>query len=145
MGKVRVLFLCTGNSARSILAEALLKDIGGDAFEVYSAGTAPRGVNPWSLKVLQANGIDASWATSKAMQLFEGQHFDYVITLCDDAAENCPVFPGDPARIHWGFTDPAAVEGTDIEKQAAFQEVVNGLRKRLDLFAITAKRTSAVS
>jgi arsenate reductase len=144
MDKIRVLFLCTGNSARSILAEMMLKKIGDDAFEVHSAGTSPKGVNPWSLKVLEANDVDATGAASKSMRDFEGQPFDYVITLCDDAAENCPVFPGDPSRIHWGFSDPAAVEGTDLEKQAAFQDVVNGLQRRLDLFVITARRSASV-
>jgi arsenate reductase len=137
---IRVLFLCTGNSARSILAEALLKKMGGDVFEVYSAGTSPKGVNPYALEVLAANDIEASFAASKNMSEFEGQDFDYVITLCDDAAENCPVFPGDPERIHWGFEDPAAVEGSDWEKKAAFQSVLNGLRTRLDLFVVTARR-----
>ena len=140
MAGIRVLFLCTGNSARSILAEALLKHMGRDAFEVYSAGTSPKGVNPYALEVLAANEIDASAAESKNMSQFQGQDFDYVITLCDDAAENCPVFPGDPQRIHWGFEDPAAVEGSDLAKKAAFQSVLNGLRTRLDLFVVTARR-----
>ena len=140
MAAISVLFLCTGNSARSILAEALLKQMGGDAFDVQSAGTSPKGVNPYALEVLAANDIGASFAASKSMSQFEGQAFDYVITLCDDAAENCPVFPGDPQRIHWGFEDPAAVEGSDLEKKAAFQAVLNGLRTRLDLFVVTARR-----
>ena len=140
MAAIRVLFLCTGNSARSILAEALLKKMGGDAFDVHSAGTAPKGVNPYALEVLAANDVDATHAASKNMSDFAGQDFDYVITLCDDAAENCPIFPGDPERIHWGFEDPAAVEGSDLEKKAAFQAVLNGLRTRLDLFIVTARR-----
>jgi arsenate reductase len=140
MTKQKILFLCTGNSARSILAEASLKHMGGDAFEVYSAGTSPKGVNPYALQVLADNGIEAGWAESKPMSQFQGQDFDYVITLCDDAAENCPIFPGDPGRIHWGFEDPAAVEGTDLQKKAAFQAVLNGLKTRLDLFVVTARR-----
>ena len=140
MAAIRVLFLCTGNSARSILAEALLKHEGGDAFEVHSAGTAPKGVNPYALAVLAANGIATAHAASKNMSQFEGEQFDYVITLCDDAAEQCPVFPGDPERIHWGFEDPAAVEGTDLEKRSAFQSVVNGLRNRLSTFIPAARR-----
>ena len=140
MDKIRVLFLCTGNSARSILAEALLKHGGGSDFEVYSAGTSPKGVNPYALQVLAANGVDAGGATSKNMAQFEGEEFDYVITLCDDAAEQCPVFPGDPRRIHWGFEDPAAVEGSDIEKRAAFQAVLNGLQNRLSTFIPSARR-----
>src|SRR5688500_15496224 len=140
MAGVRGLFLCTGNSARSILAEASLKQIGGSDFEVHSAGTSPKGVNRYALAVLADSGIDASWATSKPMSQFEGQDFDYVITLCDDAAENCPMFPGDPQRMHWGFEDPAADEGTDLEKKAAFQSVLNGLKTRVDLFVVTARR-----
>jgi arsenate reductase len=140
MAAIRVLFLCTGNAARSILAEALLKHMGGDAFDVHSAGTSPKGVNPYALEVLAAHDIDASFAESKNMSRFEGQDFEYVITLCNDAAENCPVFPGDPQRIHWGFEDPAAVEGSDLQKKAAFQSVLNGLRTRLDLFVVTARR-----
>ena len=140
MTQIRVLFLCTGNSARSILAEALLKKLGGGDFDVHSAGTAPKGVNPYALQVLATSEIDAAGVESKSMSQFEGQSFDYVITLCDDAAENCPVFPGDPERIHWGFEDPAAVEGTDLERLAAFQSVLNGLRTRLDLFIVSARR-----
>ena len=140
MAGIRVLFLCTGNSARSILAEASLKHIGGDAFEVYSAGTSPKGVNPYALAVMADDGIDASGATSNSVTEFEGQAFDYVITLCDDAAENCPIFWGGSEYLHWGLEDPAAVEGTDMEKKAAFQAVLNGLRTRLDLFVVTARR-----
>jgi arsenate reductase len=140
MAAIRVLFLCTGNSARSILAEALLKHMGGDAFEVRSAGTSPKGVNPYALAVLAANGIEAVGATSKSVLDYEGQDFDYVITLCDDAAENCPIFWGRTERLHWGLEDPAAVEGSDLEKKAAFQSVLNGLRTRLDLLVVTARR-----
>ena len=136
---IRVLFLCTGNSARSILAEALLKEMGGEDFEVYSAGTDPRGLNPYTVRVLVQEHIDASEFRSKNLDEFLGQRFDYVITVCDNAAERCPVFPGDPERIHWSFPDPAAVEGDEAVKIVAFQETLRGLRRRLDPFIIVAR------
>lgn len=136
---VRVLFLCTGNSARSILAEALLKKLGGDDFEVYSAGTDPRGINPYTVRVLEQEHIDANAFHSKSMNGFVGQSFDYVITVCDDAAERCPILPGSPNRIHWSFRDPAAVEGDDAVKMAAFLEVLQGLRRCIEPFIIVAR------
>src|SRR6476660_744844 len=115
MNKIRVLFLCTGNSARSIMGTALLRKMGGDAFDVMSAGTHPKGINPYTVRVLQPLRIDVSGERSKNVSEFSGQHFDYVITVCDAAAEECPVFPGAPERIHWSFVDPASVQGTDEE------------------------------
>jgi arsenate reductase len=138
---VRVLFLCTGNSARSIIAEALLQKTGGSAFEVYSGGTEPRGLNPFTVQVLEQDGIDASSFHSKDMREFIGERFDYVITVCDQAAERCPVFPGDPERIHWSFPDPAAVEGGDLVKLAAFQETLRGMRRRIELFTTVVAAT----
>ena len=137
--EIRVLFLCTGNSARSIIAAALLKRIGGDEFEVYSAGTHPKGINPYTVRVLREADIDMTGERSKDVAEFTGQSFDYVITVCDTAAEECPIFPGAPHRIHWSFTDPAAVEGTDDEKLAAFQRTVQAMRTRLDAFVRMAK------
>ncbi|HEY7465605.1 MAG TPA: arsenate reductase ArsC [Dehalococcoidia bacterium] len=134
MTPIRVLFLCTGNSARSIIAEALLKRSGGDAFEVHSAGTEPKGINPLTVRVLEQDGFDASGLRSKGMNEYLDQRFDYVITVCDRAAEVCPVFPGDPERIHWSFADPAAVEGTDVVKIAAFQATLREMRQRISLF-----------
>jgi arsenate reductase len=134
MTPIRVLFLCTGNSARSIIAEALLKRSGGDAFEVHSAGTEPKGINPLTVRVLEQDGFDASGLRSKSMNEYLDQRFDYVITVCDRAAEVCPVFPGDPERIHWSFADPAAVEGTDVVKIAAFQATLREMRQRISLF-----------
>jgi arsenate reductase len=131
---VRVLFLCTGNSARSILAEAALKHLGGSDYDVHSAGTSPHGVNPYALEVLAASGIEAGHATSKSVRDFEGQEFDYVITLCDDAVDNCPIFWGGTQRLHWGFEDPAAVLGRDSQKRAAFQLTLDGLNQRLKTF-----------
>jgi arsenate reductase len=140
MTPIRVLFLCTGNSARSVIAEALLREMGGSDFEVHSAGVAPKGINPYTTRVLADAGIDTSWAESKHMSQFEDQRFDYVITVCDNAAEQCPVFPGDPQRIHWSFIDPAAVEGTDIEKLAAFQTTLREMKTRISLFVPAATR-----
>ena len=114
MTPIRVLFLCTGNSARSIIAEALLKSAGGDDFEVYSAGTEPKGLNPFTVQVLEQERFDTRRPPLQDMDEYLDQRFDYVITVCDRAAEQCPVFPGDPQRIHWSFPDPAAVEGTDV-------------------------------
>ena len=143
MSPIRVLFLCTGNSARSIIAEALLRTNGGADFDVFSAGTHPRGNNPYTVKVLQQAGIDPLQFRSKGLQEYLGDNFDYVITVCDNAAEECPVFPGDPARIHWSFTDPAAVEGSDVVKLAAFQQTLREMRLRLEGFVPVARRAYA--
>jgi arsenate reductase (thioredoxin) len=143
MGQISVLFLCTGNSARSVIAEALLNSIGGRDFEVYSAGTHPKGINPFTIKVLEQAGLDPTLYHSKSMNEFLDQKFDYVITVCDNAAEECPIFPGDPERIHWSFVDPAAVEGTDVVKLAAFQQTLREMRQRLEAFAPVARRTFA--
>ena len=120
--KQRVLILCTGNSARSQMAEGLLRDRAGDRFEVHSAGSNPSGhVLPGAIAALDALGIDISDARSKHMQEFYGQTFDYVLTVCDNAAENCPVFPGPGVRHHHNFTDPAAYSGD--EQRAVFFRV----------------------
>src|SRR5688572_21802631 len=113
--KKRVLFLCTGNSARSQMAEGLLRDLAGEQFEVFSAGTHPKGIHPTTVKVMNEIGIDVSGHTSKDVQQFLGEKFDYVITVCDRAKQQCPIFPGAEA-IHWGFDDPAdAPAGREIE------------------------------
>ncbi|HEU0294330.1 MAG TPA: arsenate reductase ArsC [Anaerolineales bacterium] len=125
MNTQRVLFLCTGNSARSQMAEAFLRKFGGDRFEAYSAGLEPKGLNPFTLKVMQEVGIDVSGQTSKGVDTYLGKVlFQYLITVCDDAEKNCPtVWPGVNNRMHWSFQDPAAVEGTDAEKLAKFREI----------------------
>lgn len=143
MSQISVLFLCTGNSARSIIAEALLRNLGGADFDVYSAGTHPKGINPFTQKVLQQARLDEVEFRSKSMDEYLDRKFDYVITVCDNAAEECPVFPGDPERIHWSFTDPAAVEGTDVVKLAAFQQTLREMRQRLEAFVPVARRTFA--
>src|SRR5438105_7608127 len=104
--KKRVLFLCTGNSARSQMAEGLLRHHAGDRFEVFSAGTHPKGLHPQSIEAMEEVGIDISDQTSKDVSIYANDHFDYVITVCDRAKQRCPIFPG-AEPIHWGFDDPA--------------------------------------
>ncbi len=133
----KVLFLCTGNSARSILGEYLLRKIDGRRFETCSAGSHPRGeVHPLAVQVLRETyGMDAGDARSKSMDEYRGVDFDFVITVCDNARESCPIWPGQPIVAHWGMDDPAAVEGTPGEQLRAFQETARILRRRLDLLA----------
>ena len=118
---IRVLFICTGNSARSQMAEALLRFMGGSDFEALSGGTEPKGVNPYTVRVLDEICIDWSGAKSKALAQFVGQPFDYVITVCDRARQSCPYFPGSHEMLHWDLEDPAEVEGSDEEKLDAFR------------------------
>ena len=140
---LRILFLCTGNSARSILAEAILRHHGEGRFEVHSAGTEPKGVNPLTLRVLSEAGIDASFARSKSVTEYLGQTFDYVVTVCDQARQVCPVFPGVHESLHWGYEDPAAVEGTEDERLAAFRKVFIQMAERVKQFAIVTRRQPA--
>ncbi len=132
MAKQKVLVLCTGNSARSQMAEGLLRHAAGDRFEVFSAGTHPSRVRPEAIAVMAEIGIDISGHRSKSVDEFAAQTFDWVITVCDHARESCPVFPGSPARLHWSFPDPAVVEGTPAERQAAFRTVRDRIRARLE-------------
>ena len=136
----RVLFVCTGNSARSLMAEALLRHHGGARFEVHSAGTEPRGVNPLTLRVLAEAGIDASWARSKSVDEFLGQSFDYVVTVCDQARQVCPVFPGVHEALHWGYDDPAEATGTEEERLAVFRRVFIQIGERVRQFATVTSR-----
>lgn len=134
-----VLFLCTANSARSIIAESLLNSLGGGRFRAFSAGSAPSGrVNPIALEALVMNGYSVQGVRSKDMKEFTrsgAPPIDFVITLCDAAAgESCPVFQGRPVRAHWGVKDPAAVEGSDVEKRQAFLDVLGILRRRVQTF-----------
>ena len=132
----KFLFLCTGNSARSILGEFLLRRLGGSRFEVFSAGSFPTGkVNPLAIQVLHdVYNIDASQARSKSWEEFKEVEFDFVVTVCDNARETCPVWPGQPVVAHWSSPDPAAVEGTESEKYRAFEEVAGQIKRRLELF-----------
>ena len=133
-----VLFLCTGNSARSIIAEALLNHLGAGRFKAYSAGSHPSGrVNPYSLEMLDAAGLPTNRLRSKNWDEFaqpDAPRMDFIVTVCDNAAgEVCPVWPGKPIAAHWGVPDPAAVEGTDEQKRSAFREAATTLRRRIEL------------
>jgi arsenate reductase len=132
---IRVLILCTANSARSQMAEGLLRHIAGDKVEVFSAGSMPSHVNPFAIQAMADRGIDIRSHESKSLTQFLNTEFDYVITVCDNAAETCPVFPGKAQRIHWSFPDPAAVTGKDAEILASFIHVRNGLEAKLTEFA----------
>jgi arsenate reductase (thioredoxin) len=137
---IRVLFVCTGNSARSQMAEAVLRQMGHGAFETFSAGTDPRGVNPLTVRALAKAGIDTTDARSKSVTEFLGQSFDYVVTVCDRARETCPVFPGGAESLHWGFDDPAEATGTESERLAVFERVLGEISARLRTFAPAAVR-----
>jgi arsenate reductase len=130
--KPRVLFLCTHNSARSQMAEGLLRALGGDRFEVASAGTEARGVNPLAVRVMAESGVDIGGHTSKTLDRFLGEPWDDVITVCDGANEACPVFPGARTRLHWSFEDPSAAGGTEAERLAVFRRVRDEIRARLE-------------
>lgn len=134
-----VLFLCTGNSARSIMAEALLTTLGRGRFQGYSAGSRPGGkVNPYAIELVEKAGYPVDRLRSKSWDEFAGPdapQMDFIITVCDNAAgEVCPYWPGHPATAHWGFEDPAAVEGSDSEKRAAFNKVYGQIRHRMEAF-----------
>jgi len=132
--KKRVLILCTGNSARSQMAEGLLRHDGGERFEVESAGVKPSHVRPEAIEAMREIDIDMSSHRSKSVDEFTDQKFDYIITVCDNAKESCPVFPGNAERIHWSFDDPAAVEGIDEQKLAEFRRVRDEIRERFSTF-----------
>jgi arsenate reductase (thioredoxin) len=132
--KKSVLVLCTGNSARSQMAEGLLRHFAGGAVEVYSAGTKPVGVNPLAVEAMRELNIDISAHRSKSVSEFANQDFDTVITVCDSAAEQCPIFPGAPQRIHWSLPDPAAVAGTHAERLQSFRQVREALAAHLRQF-----------
>ena len=134
-----VLFLCTGNTARSVLAEAILNHLGRGRFRAYSAGSHPKGaVNPFALEELRQAGLPVEGLRSKSWDEFAASgapSMDFVFTVCDNAAnETCPVWPGRPMTAHWGVEDPAAVEGTDDERRRAFREAATVLRRRIELF-----------
>jgi arsenate reductase (thioredoxin) len=132
--KKRVLILCTGNSARSQMAEGLLRHDGGDKFDVASAGVEPSVVRPQAIEAMREVGIDISGHRSKSVDEFLGQEFDYVITVCDNANERCPIFPSKTERIHWSFDDPAAATGNEAERLAVFRRVRDEIRERLRQF-----------
>lgn len=136
--KFNILFLCTGNSARSIMGEYIMRDLAGDRFNVYSAGSHPSGkVNPYTVNVLEKYlHIDASDARSKSWDEFaeQGIQFDFVITVCDNAKETCPVWPGQPVVAHWRSPDPADAEGTEQEIERFFFQVAMQVKRRIELF-----------
>lgn len=134
----RVLILCTGNSARSQMAEGLLRHYGGEDFTVESAGIEPSFVRPEAIEAMRELGIDISSQRSKSIDEFSGRPFDYVITVCDNANQNCPVFPTATQRIHWSIDDPAALEGDDGARLQAFRAARDELRARLEEFLTQA-------
>lgn len=133
MDKQKILFLCTGNSARSQMAEAFVRKYADDRFDAHSAGLEPKGLNPLTVKAMSEVGIDISGQTSKGVDTYLGKtHFQYLVTVCDDADKNCPtVWPGVNTRMHWSFQDPAAVEGSEEEKLAKFREVRDLIEARI--------------
>jgi len=132
--KTRVLFVCTGNSCRSQMAEGLLRHLAGDRFEVASGGTRPAGLNPEAVEAMKELGIDISHHRSKNVDEFVGQPLDWVITVCDLAKESCPVFPGAVSRLHWSFEDPAAATGSPEERWAVFRRVRDDIAERIREF-----------
>ena len=133
--KEKILVLCTGNSARSQMAEGLLREALGHRFEIHSAGSKPSRVWPEAITVMREIGIDISGHRSKHLDEYLGTEFRYVITVCDNAAETCPVFPGVAERIHWSFEDPAAVEGNEETRLAAFRRIRDEIAERVRAFA----------
>jgi arsenate reductase (thioredoxin) len=132
MEKTKVLFLCTHNSARSQMAEGLLRHLAGNRFEVMSAGTEATHVRPLAVRAMDELGIDISKQESKTLDRYLGETFDYVITVCDDANEACPVFPGAKRRLHWSFEDPAQATGSEEERLRVFQSVSDEIRGRIE-------------
>lgn len=130
MSKPKVLILCTGNSARSQMAEGLLRQMASERFDVFSAGTKPSIVRQEAIIVLKELGVDISGHRSKSVDEFAGQPFDYVVTVCDNAKESCPVFLSGTRRFHWSFEDPAAVEGTEEQRIAAFRNIRDQIKSK---------------
>jgi arsenate reductase len=141
--KTRVLFLCTGNSARSQMAEGLLRHLAGDQFEALSAGINPVGLNPLAVEVMREIGVDISHQHSKDVRELLGTAIPYVVTVCDKAKEHCPIFPGTYKYMHWSLEDPAAVQGSLGEKIAAFRRVRDSLVDKIEQFAEQAERARA--
>jgi arsenate reductase len=134
----RILVLCSGNSCRSIMAEALFRELGGGRVAVESAGSVPAGaVNPLTERILEEAGIDHAWARSKSMTEFLDREFDHVVTVCDDAAEACPIFPGPAVRTHWSIPDPATAPGTIDERLPVYRATLADLRGRIEGFLAT--------
>jgi len=132
LSKPKVLFLCTGNSARSQMAEGYLRHVAGDEFEPLSAGIEPKGLNPLAVEAMNEIGIDISHQKSKDVVSFLGQYIPYIVTVCDNARERCPIFPRSFKFLHWSFDDPAAAQGSREEKLAVFRRVRDEIAHRID-------------
>jgi len=132
----KILVLCTGNSARSQMGEGLFRAEGGGGFEIFSAGTRPSAVRPEAIAVMKEIGIDISGHRSKSVDEFSGQAFDYVVTVCDNARDSCPVFPAGSERMRWSFEDPAAVQGSEQERLAAFRRIRDLIHERVRAFVL---------
>lgn len=141
MTRRRVLILCTGNSARSQMAEGLLRQDAGDSFEVFSAGVKSSFVRPQAIEAMREVGIDISSQRSKSVEEFLDEEFDYVITVCDNANQHCPVFPGRAKRLHWSFEDPAAASGDEATKLAVFRRVRDEIRQQLRTWVSEGKKS----
>ena len=141
--RMRVLFLCTHNSARSQMAEGLLRWLAGDRFEVASAGSEPSRVHPLAIQTMAKRSIDITGNRSKHLDKLAGEHFDYVITVCDAANEACPIFPGAPERIHWSIPDPSAVRGSEETRLAAFERSAVDLLTRIRYLVTLIDRGSS--
>ena len=137
MTRRRVLFLCTHNSARSQMAEGLLRQLAGDRFEVASAGTEATRVHPLAIRAMRDVGVDISLHTSKTVDSLLDRPWDYVITVCDSANARCPRFPGRTARLHWSFPDPAAASGSEEERLRVFRDVRDAIRRRLEAWVVS--------
>ena len=142
MSKARVLFLCTHNSARSQMAEGLLRHLSGGRVEVASAGTEARGVNPLAVRAMAEIGIDVRDQTSKTLDRFVAERWDHVITVCDSANESCPVFPRARRRLHWSFDDPSAATGTEEQRLAVFRRVRDEIRAQIETWLAERAGTS---
>ena len=132
MTKSRVLFLCSHNSARSQMAEGLLRNVAGDRLEAHSVGTEATFVRPLAIRAIDEIGIDISGQESKTLDVYLDRPFDYVITVCDEANEACPFFPGAKNRLHWSFEDPSRAEGSENERLAIFRRVRDEIRERIE-------------
>lgn len=143
MDKTRILFLCTGNSARSQMAKAFLKKYGGDRFDAYSAGLEAKGINPYTERVMEEVGLSLSGQYSKDVKEYMGKvHFAYLITVCEEAEKACPtVFPGIGQRLRWSFEDPAAFEGSEDEKLAKFREIRDQIEQQIKAWLKEQKAT----
>ena len=144
MSKQRVLFICTQNSARSQMAEGFLRAFAGDRFEVFSAGTEATEVRPMAIEVMHEQGVDISGHESKTLHRYLDQPFDWVVTLCDQAREACPVFPGAEQTAHWGFDDPSVATGNDEERRQVYRRVAREVATRVRQFITVADRPEAV-